>query len=47
VNTYRLPTEPWLFAIDKTGKIVARFEGAFSAGELTRVVDKLKASSKS
>jgi hypothetical protein len=47
VNTYRLPTEPWLFAIDGSGKIVARFEGAFSAGELSRVVDKLKASSKS
>jgi hypothetical protein len=43
VNTYRLPTEPWLFAIDRTGKIVARFEGAFSVGELSRVVAKLKA----
>jgi hypothetical protein len=43
VNTYKLPTEPWLFAIDKTGKVVARFEGAFSAGELSRVVAKLKA----
>jgi hypothetical protein len=43
VNTYRLPTEPWLFAIDRTGKIVARFEGAFSTGELSRVVAKLKA----
>jgi hypothetical protein len=47
VNTYRLPTEPWLFAIDRSGKIVARFEGAFSANELTRVVDKLKAPAKS
>ena len=43
VNTYRLPTEPWLFAIDKSGKVVARFEGAFSTGELARVVAKLKA----
>jgi hypothetical protein len=43
VNTYRLPTEPWLFAIDRTGKVVARFEGAFSTGELARVVEKLKA----
>jgi hypothetical protein len=43
VNAYKLPTEPWLFAIDRTGKVVARFEGAFSAGELARVVAKLKA----
>jgi hypothetical protein len=43
VNTYKLPTEPWLFAIDRTGKVVARFEGAFSTGELARVVEKLKA----
>jgi hypothetical protein len=42
VNRYRLPTEPWLFAIDRTGKVVARFEGAFSTGELARVVAKLK-----
>jgi hypothetical protein len=43
VNKYRLPTEPWLFAIDRTGKVVARFEGAFSTGELARVVARLKA----
>jgi hypothetical protein len=43
VNRYRLPTEPWLFGIDRTGKVVARFEGAFSTGELSRVVAKLKA----
>jgi hypothetical protein len=43
VNKWRLPTEPWMFAIDRTGKVVARFEGAFSTGELARVVAKLKA----
>ena len=43
----RLPTEPWLFAIDRSGKVVARFEGAFSTGELARVVAKLKAPAKS
>jgi hypothetical protein len=43
VNEWKLPTEPWLFAIDRTGKVVARFEGAFSTGELARVVAKLKA----
>jgi hypothetical protein len=43
VNDWRLPTEPWLFGIDRSGKVVARFEGAFSAGELARVVEQLKA----
>ncbi len=47
VNTYKLPTEPWLFAIDKSGEVIARFEGAFSTGELSRVVAKLKAPAKS
>jgi hypothetical protein len=31
---YRMSSEPWLFAIDKNGKIAARIEGAFSKGEL-------------
>jgi hypothetical protein len=30
VGAYGLPTEPWLFAIDKRGRIAARMEGAFS-----------------
>ena len=34
VLAYHLPTEPWAFAIDRNGKIVARLEGAFSKGEL-------------
>jgi hypothetical protein len=34
VAAYRLPTEPWLFAIDKQGKVAARIEGAFSPPEL-------------
>jgi len=34
VLAYHLPTEPWAFAIDRHGKIVARLEGAFSKGEL-------------
>ncbi len=42
VNKWRLPTEPWLFAIDREGKVAARFEGAFSTGELARIVAKLK-----
>jgi hypothetical protein len=38
VAAYGLPTEPWLFAIDKRGKIVARMEGAFSEKELLAAV---------
>ncbi len=34
VLAYHLPSEPWAFAIDRHGKIVARLEGAFSKGEL-------------
>jgi hypothetical protein len=35
---YRLPTEPWLFTIDKHGKVAARIEGAFSKSELEDAV---------
>ncbi|MEA2440762.1 MAG: hypothetical protein QOH76_2186 [Thermoleophilaceae bacterium] len=38
VLAYHLPTEPWAFAIDRHGKIVARLEGAFSKGELEAAV---------
>ena len=37
---YHLSSEPWLFAIDRKGKIAARIEGAYSKGELE---DALKA----
>jgi hypothetical protein len=36
---YHLPTEPWLFTIDKNGKVASRIEGAFSASELEKAVD--------
>ena len=39
VRAYNLPTEPWVFAIDKDGKVAARIEGPFSAAELERAVD--------
>jgi hypothetical protein len=39
VAAYRLKTEPWVFAIDRRGRIAARIEGAFSARELGRAVD--------
>jgi hypothetical protein len=40
VLKWRLPTEPWVFTIDRTGKVAARIEGAFSATELERAVEK-------
>ncbi|HEU4657511.1 MAG TPA: hypothetical protein VFR97_08300 [Capillimicrobium sp.] len=38
VQAWRLPTEPWIFVIDREGIIRARFEGAVSVGELERAV---------
>lgn len=40
VRAYRLPTEPWLFAIDRQGRIVGRVEGAIGVDELTRLVER-------
>jgi hypothetical protein len=37
---FGLPTEPWLFAIDRQGKIAARLEGAFSPRELEDALGK-------
>lgn len=42
VAAYRLPTEPWTFVIDREGVVRERFEGAFSVGELTRAVAKVR-----
>ena len=39
VVQWRLPTEPWLFAVDRNGRVAARIEGAFSAEELDEAVD--------
>jgi hypothetical protein len=41
VDAWHLPTEPWTFVIDRTGRVATRFEGAFSAGELERAVAKV------
>ena len=40
VGAFDLPSEPWLFTIDKDGKVAARLEGAFSVEELTAAVKK-------
>jgi len=42
VARWRLPTEPWAFVIDRHGRVAARFEGVFSAGELARAVQAVK-----
>ncbi|HET7484280.1 MAG TPA: hypothetical protein VFJ64_02770 [Solirubrobacterales bacterium] len=38
VRAFHLPSEPWLFAIGRDGRIKAVIEGAFGVDELTRVV---------
>jgi hypothetical protein len=38
VGAFRLPSEPWVFTIDRDGKVAARMEGAFSADELEAAV---------
>jgi hypothetical protein len=38
VQAFHLPSEPWLFAIGRDGRIKAEIEGAFGVEELTRVV---------
>jgi hypothetical protein len=41
VKDYALQTEPWLFVIDKQGKVSTRIEGAFSVPELQKAVEKV------
>lgn len=40
MKAYHLQTEPWLFAIDRRGVIVARLEGAFGTTELAAALKK-------
>jgi hypothetical protein len=39
VRAFGLPTEPWLFTVDRDGRIAARIEGAFGAAELDQAID--------
>ncbi len=41
VARWRLPSEPWAFVIDRSGTIAARFEGAFSAEELSAALERV------
>jgi hypothetical protein len=43
VRAFHLPSEPWLFAIDRRGTIRAEIEGAFGVDALTRVVKEVTA----
>jgi hypothetical protein len=43
VKAFHLPSEPWLFAIDRNGVIEEEVQGAFGVDELTRVVRRLTA----
>jgi len=36
---YHLPQEPWLFTINRHGKVAAELQGAYSASELQKAVD--------
>jgi hypothetical protein len=40
VLDWHLRSEPWVFTVDRHGKVAARLEGAFSAEELNAAVDK-------
>jgi hypothetical protein len=41
VKAYRLPSEPWLFVIDRTGKVSTAIEGPFSVEELNAAVERV------
>ncbi len=41
VQAYRLPSEPWLFVIDRDGRISSVIEGPFSVGELAAAASKV------
>jgi hypothetical protein len=41
VRAFHLPGEPWLFAIDRQGRIQAEVEGAFGVDRMTKVVEEV------
>ena len=38
LKAFGVPTEPWLFTIDSTGKVAARLEGSFGVNEFREAV---------
>jgi hypothetical protein len=43
VTAWGLPSEPWVFVIDRTGRVAARFEGAMRPEELEQALDSVGA----
>lgn len=43
VKAWNIPSEPWLFGVDATGKITARLDGAMGQDEMKTVLDDLAA----
>lgn len=41
VGDWGLPSEPWVFVVDADGKLVAKYEGVLSAGELREELSSL------
>jgi hypothetical protein len=41
VRAYNLQTEPWLFVIDRNGRVDSRIEGAFSVAELEQALERV------
>lgn len=42
VEAWGLPSEPWVFVVDRNGVITAKFEGTVSAAELDAAVEELR-----
>jgi hypothetical protein len=42
MDAFHLQTEPWLFTFDRSGKVAARIEGAFSERELEQAIAQAK-----
>ena len=38
LDAFHLQTEPWLFTIDKDGRIAARLEGSFGVKEFQQAI---------
>jgi hypothetical protein len=41
VRAFHLPSEPWLFAINRKGIVQAVVEGAFGVERMTKVVEEV------
>lgn len=39
LRAFHLQTEPWLFVIDRSGKVSTRIEGGFSGEEMRQAID--------